>query len=199
MAKAARKIRRRVGGRSARVQASVLKSALDLLGEKGVGDFSIADVAERAGVHETSIYRRWPTHAALILDACRDFTEEVLPIPDTGSLRGDLIALQTSAKKMLTSRRGRAIVALSRIQDADALARRKAFWRGRFEQLRVVLDRAVTRGEFPTDTDPVMFLEMLIAPFYFRLLVTDESVNSWAVTEQVDRLLAGYAKARKKD
>ena len=199
MARAARKIRRRVGGRSARVQASVLKSAFDLLGEKGVGDFSIADVAERAGVHETSIYRRWPTHAALILDACRDFTEEFLPIPDTGSLRSDLIALLTSAKKMLTSRRGRAIVALSRIQDADALARRKAFWRGRFEQLRVVLDRAVTRGEFPTDTDPIMFLEMLIAPFYFRLLVTDESVNSWPVTEQVDRLLAGYAKVRKKD
>jgi AcrR family transcriptional regulator len=199
MAKAARKIRRRVGGRSARVQASVLKSAFDLLGEKGVGDFSIADVAERAGVHETSIYRRWPTHAALILDACRDFTEEVLPIPDTGSLRGDLIALQTSAKKMLTSRRGRAIVALCRIQEADALVRRKAFWRARFEQLRVVLDRAVTRGEFPADADPVMFLEMLIAPFYFRLLVTDESVNSWPVTEQVDRLLAGYAKLRKKD
>jgi AcrR family transcriptional regulator len=199
MAKAARKIRRRVGGRSARVQASVLKSAFDLLGEKGVGDFSIADVAERAGVHETSIYRRWPTHAALILDACRDFTEEVLPIPDTGSLRGDLIALQTSAKKMLTSRRGRAIVALSRIQGADALARRKLFWRARFERLRVMLDRAVARGEFPTDADPVMFLETLIAPFYFRLLVTDESVNSWPVTEQVDRLLAGYAKLRKKD
>jgi AcrR family transcriptional regulator len=199
MAKAAPKIRRRVGGRSARVQASVLKSAFDLLGEKGVGDFSIADVAERAGVHETSIYRRWPTHAALILDACRDFTDEVLPIPDTGSLRSDLIALQTSAKKMLTSRRGRAIVALSRIQEADALARRKAFWRGRFEQLRVVLDRAVTRGEFPTDADPILFLEMLIAPFYFRLLVTDESVNSWPVTEQVDRLLAGYAKLRRKD
>ena len=199
MAKAAKKIRRRVGGRSARVQASVLKSAFDLLGEKGVGDFSIADVAERAGVHETSIYRRWPTHAALILDACRDFTDEVLPIPDTGSLRSDLIALNTSAKKMLTSRRGRAIVALSRIQDADALARRKLFWRARFERLRVMLDRAVARGEFPPDTDPVMFLEMLIAPFYFRLLVTDESLEPWPVTEQVDRLLAGYAKVRKKN
>src|SRR5215475_3487708 len=147
MAEAAKKIRRRVGGRSARVQASVLKSAFDLLGEKGGSKFSIAEVAERAGVHETSIYRRWPTRAALILDACRDFTDEVIPIPDTGALRSDLIALHGAAKKMLTSQRGRAIVALSRIQEGDALARRKAFWRERFERLRVILDRAVARGE----------------------------------------------------
>jgi AcrR family transcriptional regulator len=199
MARAKHEIRRRVGGRSARVQDAVLKSVFELLGEKGAAKLSIAEVAERAGVHETSIYRRWPSHAALILDACRDFTEEVLPIPDTGSLRSDLIALHTSARKMLTSRRGQAIVALSRIQDSDALARRNAFWRRRFERLRVILDRAVARGEFPGDADPIMFLEMLVAPFYFRLLVTDESVASWPVTEQIDRLLAGYAKMRKKD
>jgi AcrR family transcriptional regulator len=198
MARAAGQIRRRIGGRSARVQASVLKSTFDLLGEKGTADFSIADVAERAGVHETSIYRRWPTRAALILDACRDFTDEVIPIPDTGALRSDLIALHGAAKKMLTSRRGQAVVALSRIQEADALARRKLFWRERFERLRVIFDRAVARGEFPRDADPIFFLEMLIAPFYFRLLVTGESVDSWPVTEQVDRLLAGYAKLRRK-
>jgi AcrR family transcriptional regulator len=198
MAKAARQIRKRVGGRSARVHASVLKSTFDLLGEKGAADFSIADVAERAGVHETSIYRRWPTRAALILDACQDFTDEAIPIPDTGALRSDLIALHSAARKMLTSRRGQAVVALSRIQETDALARRNLFWRGRFERLRVILDRAVARGEFPRDADPVFFLEMLIAPLYFRLLVTDESVGSWPVTEQVDRLLSGYARVRRK-
>ena len=104
MAEGLQRIRRRVGGRSARVQESVLKSVFELLGEKGPSDFSIADVAARAGVHETSIYRRWPSRETLIIEACRNFAEDVMPIPDTGALRTDLIAFQRNAKSMFGSR-----------------------------------------------------------------------------------------------
>jgi hypothetical protein len=62
-----------------------------------------------------------------------------------------------------------------------------------------MFDRAVTRGEFPRDADPLVALRTLIAPLYFRLLVSAEGLRDWPVTEQVDRLLAGYAKVRRKN
>jgi AcrR family transcriptional regulator len=198
MAKKVREVRRRVGGRSARVQDSVLKSVFELFWEKGPSDLSIAEVAERAGVHETSIYRRWPTRHALVIDACRHFIDDVLPIPDTGALRSDLIAFQRSAKAMLGSRQGQVIIALNSMQEASSRARRHDYWKRRLEQLRVMLDRAVERGEFPAGADRVSFLEALIAPLYFRLLVTNESLDTWSDADHIDRLLAGVAKPAKK-
>jgi len=194
MVKKTREIRRRIGGRSARVQASVLKSVFEVLREKGPSDLSIADVAERAGVHETSIYRRWPSRHALILDACRHFIDDALPIPDTGALRSDLIAFQRSAKAMLGSRQGQVIIALNSMQEAGSRARRHDYWMRRLQELRIMLDRAVARGEFPAGADPIAFLEALIAPIYFRLLVTNESLDTWSDAEHIDRLLAGVAK-----
>jgi AcrR family transcriptional regulator len=189
-----REIKRRVGGRSARVHDSVLKSVFELLGEKGPSDLSIAEVAARAGVHETSIYRRWPSRETLILDACRHFIDDVMPVPDTGALRTDLVAFQRSAKSMLGSRQGQVIVALSRLQNAGSRSRRHDYWKTRLERLRVMLDRAVDRGEFPGDADPIVFLEALIAPLYFRLLVTNESLDTWSDADHIDRLLKAYAK-----
>jgi AcrR family transcriptional regulator len=194
MTKKVREVRRRVGGRSARVHASVLKSVFEVLREKGPADLSIADVAERAGVHETSIYRRWPSRHALILDACRHFIDDALPIPDTGALRSDLVAFQRSAKAMLGSRQGQVIIALNSMQEAGSRARRHDYWKRRLEQLRVMLDRAVARGEFPAGADRIAFLEALIAPIYFRLLVTNESLDTWSDADHIDRLLAGFAK-----
>src|SRR6201986_3287208 len=83
---------RRTGGRSARVRAAVLRATLDALLSCSADDLSIRDVAQRAGVHETSIYRRWGTRANLILDAVQGEIEAAVPPPDTGSLRRDPLA-----------------------------------------------------------------------------------------------------------
>jgi AcrR family transcriptional regulator len=174
---------RRVGGRSARVHDSVLKSVFELLAERGVENLSIAEVAARAGVHESSIYRRWPSHDLLILDACRHFMEDAIPIPNTGSLKGDLIALQRDAREMLRSGRGQVIIALTQLQNANARASRHDYWQKRFERLRPMFDRAVARGEFPKDADPIVALQTLIAPLYFRLLVTAEPLDDWPTAE----------------
>jgi AcrR family transcriptional regulator len=194
MTKKVREIRRRVGGRSARVHESVLKSVFELLREKGPAELTIAEVAARAGVHETSIYRRWVSRHALVLDATRHFIDDALPIPDTGALRSDLIAFQRSAKAMLGSRQGQVIIALNSMQEAGSRARRHDYWKARLERLRVMLDRAVARGEFPAGADRIAFLEALIAPIYFRLLVTNESLDTWSDADHIDRLLTGLAK-----
>ena len=88
-------VQRRTGGRSARVREAVLKATLHTVAERGADAVSISEVARRADVHETSIYRRWPTKEHLVLDALLDYSETKLPIPDTGTLRDDLVAFAT--------------------------------------------------------------------------------------------------------
>ena len=182
----------RLGGRSARVRASVLQAAFTILTQRGIDDFTIADVAVRAGVHETSIYRRWGTRTGLAAEACLHFAETALSIPDTGSLRSDLVALLRRLTNLLTSPQGRALLALAVARDPDAVAARRAYWQRRFNLARAIFDRAVSRGEFPRHADPIIFLEALIAPLYLRLLVTDEPIEDWPSSRMVDHLLFAF-------
>ena len=66
---------------------------MQVLQERGYELTSVAEIAERAGVHETSIYRRWGTKEALLLEAVLARMEEVIRVPDTGALRSDLVQL----------------------------------------------------------------------------------------------------------
>src|SRR6266700_2043671 len=80
-------VRRRPGGRSARVQAAVFVATIQLLQEKGYEALSFATVAERAGVHETSLYRRWKTKEQLVINAISGQVAQNIPVPDTGAFR----------------------------------------------------------------------------------------------------------------
>jgi AcrR family transcriptional regulator len=168
-----------------------------VLAEKGSDRFSIAEVAARAGVHETSIYRRWGTRTALALEACLHFAEAALAIPDTGSLRSDLLVLLERLGGLLASPQGQAFLALTAYRQPDVVAARQKYFRQRFELARVMFDRAVSRGEFPRRADPVVLLEALIAPLYFRLLITGEPLDEWPRSEMINRLLTAYTVSRK--
>src|SRR5437667_200471 len=74
----------------ARVRKSVLDAALNRLLADGFDGLSIAAVATDAGVAETTVYRRWPTKAALAAAALTELAAADNPTPDTGSLEGDL-------------------------------------------------------------------------------------------------------------
>src|SRR3954454_17804776 len=80
----------RPGGRSERVRSSVLAAAQELLAEGGYDALRVEDVASRAGVHKTTVYRRWPTKADLVMAVVEGRSEERVPVPDTGSLEDDL-------------------------------------------------------------------------------------------------------------
>ena len=117
------------GGRSARVRSTVLQSAFAVLTEKGIDAFTVAEVAARAGVHETSIYRRWGTLTALTLDACLHFADAALAIPDTGSLRSDPVVLMHRLIALLSSPPGQAFLALRASRYPEAVAARSSyFW-----------------------------------------------------------------------
>ena len=187
--------RRRPGGRSARVREAVLKATLQVVADQGADAVSIGEIARQAGVHETSIYRRWRTREHLVLAALLDYSEEQLPIPDTGTLRDDLVAFATSVTNYLASPLGRTLARSMAVADDDVTlaATRAQFWQSRFDRARVMVDRATSRGELPDDVDPVMALELLIAPLHFRTLLTRQPVDERLAAQVVDLLLKGIA------
>src|SRR4051794_31864923 len=73
------------------VVRGVLGAALEELGRRGYGALKIDDVAMRAGVNKTTVYRRWPTKEDLVRAALLSITADRFVIPDTGSLRSDLL------------------------------------------------------------------------------------------------------------
>jgi AcrR family transcriptional regulator len=92
------------------VHAAVLHAAFDELGEKGFGGFSMEAVARKSGVHKTTLYRRWPTREALVIDALDSSSDRHSPIPSTGSLRQDLRMFGHDVFTKLSSPHGKAML-----------------------------------------------------------------------------------------
>jgi AcrR family transcriptional regulator len=188
-------VRSRPGGRSARVRQSVLDTTLTLLAERGLDRVTVADIAECAGVHETSIRRRWRTRENLICDALLNYSEVHLPIPDTGSLREDLAAFASELATYLTTPLGRALLyAMATTGEDPAIAEaRTAFWQTRYELASAMIERAVARRELPATVDSRLALEALIAPLNFRALLTDEPPDEDLPRRLADLVLDGIS------
>lgn len=170
-----------------------MNATLNVMADKGFIDFTVADVAVRAGVHETTIYRRWGTRENLISDALLLNSQRVIPIPDTGSVRSDLYELLCAIAEYLDTPLGRAVTQAFALSGDEARwgRLRSDFWTGRLELARAVIDRAVQRGEVPANTNPRLILETLISPLQFRVLVTRESFDRNFCKELTDLVLDG--------
>ncbi|MFM9442909.1 TetR/AcrR family transcriptional regulator [Streptomyces acidiscabies] len=165
----------RPGGRTARVRAAVLRAAGDVLAEEGFTHLDLADVARRAEVGKTTVYRRWGTVTGLVADLLTDMADQSLPRTDTGSLLGDLRANARLVQRTLTDpRQGalfKAVIAAATCdpRTAEALHR---FYAVRVEEWAPCVRQAVTRGELPAGTDPHEVIRAVSAPLYYRLLTT---------------------------
>lgn len=170
----------RPGGRAERVRASVLEATSSLLTEVGYEKLSVEDVASQAGVHKTTVYRRWPTKAELVFAAVTAEAEVNVPIPDSGTLQSDLQALARSVVANIGSeggtRRGRTLVAAAASSN-ELATNMHTFWAHRFAAAAAVVDRAIERGELPADADANLIVETLVGPIWLRLLLTGESID----------------------
>ena len=185
--------RKRPGGRTARVGAAVLDATLEILGEGGFGALTVDEVAGRAGVHKTTIYRRWGSREGLVGAALAARSEVEIPVPDTGSLRDDVAAVAESVATNLSSPLGRALAQTMVGQADDAEIGRIAdeFWSTRFARTAAIVERSVGRGELPADTDPRLVIELVVAAVWFRSIVTRAPVDDHFVDTVVDVVLAG--------
>jgi AcrR family transcriptional regulator len=162
------------------VRAAVLKAALEELAAVGYTAFSVDGVAERAGVHKTTVYRRWHDRENLLLEAMFERQREQVPIPDTGALASDLLAYaEAIAAAVQVPEIEATIRAVTSIGDPDSPIAKasRSFWAARFELARQIVERAIAREEIPPDVDPHTVVEAIVAPIYFRLLLSRDTLD----------------------
>ena len=154
------------------MRAAVIDATVSALLAHGLDDLSIVEVAHRAGVHPTTIYRRWGSKSNLALDAALTGTEAEIPTPDTGSLRGDLLAVVRGITAFLHTPLGELLVRIALRHDLPEYeAARAGYWLQRFRSGAALFERARARGELRPDVDPLLGLEALIGPHYVRMLI----------------------------
>lgn len=163
---------RRPGGRTARVRDRVLQAVTGILLDGGYDALSVDTVAARSGVHRTTVYRRWRDTGGLLADALDAGREQPWQPPDTGSLLGDLTAVNQEVAAALTGppSLAQALIAASFRSPAAAAALR-AFWQDRYDQAAIVVHRAVQRGEAAADVDPHAILLAATAPLFHELVL----------------------------
>ena len=179
------------GASPARVREAVFAAALTLLDE-GRTQATLPEVAERAGVAPSSLYRRWGTWESLMAEALLDQSAATIPVPDTGAIRTDLVAFAQRRAAFLSTPRGGgllgAVATMEGTPESDQA--RSQFWDKRFRLASVMVQRGIERGELAPDTDARLLLEMVIAPLHLRQQLLGEDPTA-TITEQIDLLLNG--------
>jgi len=165
-----------------------------MLAEAGYAGFRLDALAARAGVAKTTILRRWPSKAAVAAAAVERLALQTVELPESGTLRGDLHALLTSAVTVFVHADGRFVPRLLRESGhhpeiAELLhtvihTRRLAY--------RRVLGRAIARHELDPDVDQDLLIDLLIGPIWTRLLITRDPITAELVDEIVDALIRAF-------
>lgn len=181
------------------VARSILDATLDELARVGFGAFAIDDVARIAGVNKTTVYRRWPTKSDLVRAALNALAEEKMTVPDTGSLRDDLLALATTMRDVSGKPQGQCIIRMlvAEGMDPEVAALARSIRCERVQLPLAFLERATERGELSADVEPQLVLDALIGPIHQKMLVQGEMVDDGFLQAHVDLLLYGAAPRRK--
>jgi AcrR family transcriptional regulator len=181
--------------RSPEADRAILVATVELLAERGLGAMSIEEIAARAGVGKATIYRRWPSKGLLALDAFVASFAAQQPLPDTGTLRGDLTAaLRAWVRAVTVTPMGSVLAGL--IGEAQHDPSLRAAWRDRvLEPLRrrhrIMLDRAVARGEISASVDQEVVLDLFFGAAQHRLLLGHLPLDDTFVVDVVDVILDG--------
>jgi AcrR family transcriptional regulator len=172
----------------------VLRAAADVLAERGFAHLDLAEVARRAGVGKTTVYRRWGAVAGLVADLLAEMAEESMPRTETGSLLGDLKANADLVRRTLGDpRQGalfKAVITAATYDErtADALRR---FYDARVTEWVPCVTQAIDRGEVPAGTDPREVIRAVSAPLYYRLLTMGEPPDATAADRAAKAAAAG--------
>ncbi len=175
------------------ITEAITEAVLDELAGTGYGKLSMEAVARRAGVGKSALYRRWPSKQEMVMAVLADFSLELAAVPDTGTLRGDLVGVLHGLLEWLTHPRFSRILpdlAAEGVRNPEvAEAVRAAIGEPRRALGATVLRRAVERGELPADTDLEMALDLIAAPAYWRLSVRGAPAEAGYVDHLADVVL----------
>ncbi|MER7419307.1 TetR/AcrR family transcriptional regulator [Micromonospora peucetia] len=179
--------------RGPRGAEAIHAAVLDLLAADGYATLTVEGVARRSGVNKTTLYRWWPSKPALVAATFRHAIARDLPVPDTGTLRGDLTALLRSKTAFFADGPGRLAADVLAHTGADAeLARLADELLGQHRtHVAEVTGRARARGELTGPVDDTLLADLLLGPVWLRAVVTHRPLPPADADALVDTLLAG--------
>lgn len=152
----------RPGGRTARNSRAVAQAVLELLSE-GKTDFALQDVAARAGVHRTTLFRRWPDRAALVAEALALHRSRVPPPPGDG-WHGQYRHVAFAMRTLLSDPVEIALIRQLASGEHPLLARRMAaHWEEVIARFAAPIHAAIARGEAPSQPDPTLGVRMIVS------------------------------------
>jgi AcrR family transcriptional regulator len=169
----------------------ILDQLLTLLGSHGYAGLTLDELAARSGVAKTTILRRWPSKAAVAAAGVERLALQSVDVPDSGTLRADLLALLHGAEETFVRGRGQFVARLIReaghhpeiteLIHAVIHTRRQAY--------RRVMALAIARGELNPSVDQDLMIDMLIGPIWTRLLITRDPITGEYVDSVVEAVL----------
>ncbi|MEV4003650.1 TetR/AcrR family transcriptional regulator [Actinomadura sp. NPDC049753] len=178
--------------RNEAARRAILDVAVELLGGTGDTPVTIDTIAAAAGVGKQTIYRWWPSKGAVLLEAVAERAGEDIPVPDTGSLHGDLRAFLRATFRAVGHERTVSVLrhAMAEAQrDPHARDHMRAFIAGRRAVLRGLLERARDRGEVSTATDLDLVVDQAYGVLWYRILVGHAPLSE----TEADALARGLA------
>ena len=163
------------------VTAALTRALFEEWAERGYAALSLENVAKRAGVGKAALYRRWRSKGDMAGECLAAVGITITEVEDTGSLKGDIRALLFSIRRVLRHPLVRRILPdvhaeIARSPDLRAAVR--PFQARRREQVRLVVDRAIARGELAPSVDHALAADLIGAPIYWRQIVTGARADS---------------------
>jgi AcrR family transcriptional regulator len=176
---------------------AILDAVFHLLHKKSVRDLTIEEVALRAGVGKPTIYKWWPSKAALVMAMLDERIVEDLSAPNAANAEEALRALVTELVRRFNGFLGK--VAMEILAEGQSEPAVLEEYRDRYLSKRraiatEVIERAQAAGEFKKDIDPQVLIDMIFGPIYFRRLVRHQELDERFGNELVDRIIA-YVKS----
>jgi AcrR family transcriptional regulator len=176
------------------VTAAIEEAYFAELAETGYGRLSIDAVAKRAGVGKAAVYRRWRSKLDMTMALVPKTAVAAIDIPDTGTLRGDVLQYLRTARDALSHPMVRRIgpdLLAEAIRNPELAAVLGEHVR---EPRRIkaaeLFTRAVERGQLPVGTDPDLALDLMAGPLYWRLAVMQLPVDDDYCEKLTDHIIA---------
>jgi AcrR family transcriptional regulator len=169
----------------------ILRAAYDLLGEVGYEGLRLDAVASRARASKATLYRHWPGKAQLVADAVRTCKVTGHDSPDTGSLRGDLVAFLELMAASVMGEDGSIFAGLvmAMLNDPDFAVEMRMLQASKRSTAVAIHARAVNRGEIRADTDPYLIDEIAPAQLFMQFIARGEPLDGPFIKHLVDDIL----------
>lgn len=180
--------------RSATAHHAILEAAWDEAIEKGYAGLTVEGIAARAGVGKQTLYRWWPSKAAVLLEAVNTKGQSTADFPDTGDIVADLGGQLAGVAEFLAADGGavhRALLAAAQSDAELAGEIRRQVIEPRTQACVQRLAKAQADGQLRSDVDPLDIVELAYGPLYYRLILGTRPLSAPAIRLQLQRLLEG--------